>query len=95
VDLIRQFWNRKNVKLYNKYLNDLIDDNRVDDYKRDNKKLIIINNLIPSLLKNVSESQESSKQIAKRLYNESPKNVIFLNSNVFSLFRVSNDEKTG
>lgn len=46
-DKIIGYLNHRNVKLYNNYLADLIDDNT-----NNNKKLINVNNMIPSILKN-------------------------------------------
>ena len=77
-DLIRQHFNKKNVELYNKYLSDFIEDNKIDDSKIKNNNLIMINELIPDLLKNNLEENE----ISKNIINEKEKNIIFLNSNV-------------
>lgn len=84
-DAIIQSLNRKNVKLYNKYLNDLIENNRIDDSQTpNNKNLIMLNDLLPKYLKNVSDDQITSKQIVKTLFNEQEKNITFLNSNTSS-----------
>lgn len=57
-DSIRQYYNRKNAELYNKYLVDFIDDNKIDDSKKiDDKKLIMVNELLPDLLKNTKEDE--------------------------------------
>lgn len=84
-DSIRQFFNRKNVELYNKYLVDFIDDNRIDDSKIvDNQDVIILNDLIPKLLKNKSEKEKPYPQLINNMYDKKAKNVILLNSNVYS-----------
>lgn len=81
VDSIRQYFNRKNVELYNEYLGDLIDDDRVDDSKiDDNKNLIMVNELVPNLLKNTSENQVDSYKIMKEIFNEKEKNIVLLNN---------------
>lgn len=51
-DSIRQYINYHNVLLYNKYLIDFIDDNKVDDSQNKNIDLIRVNNLLPEVLKN-------------------------------------------
>lgn len=80
-DMIRQFFNRKNVELYNEYLIDLIDDNKIDDSRTDNKKnFIMINELLPDLLKNKLEE----KYILENLFDDKDSNVIFLDSNVYT-----------
>ena len=56
MDRINQFFNCKNVELYNEYLREFIDDNKIDDSKRENNKLIMVNELIPDVLKNPEES---------------------------------------
>lgn len=58
-DSISQSFNRKNVNLYNKYLADVIDDNKIDDSKDKNQKLIMINELVPEFLQNDNSSSES------------------------------------
>lgn len=62
-DAIRQHLNRKNVELYNKYLEDFIDDNKIDDYRKSNNNLIMVNDLLPDLLKNNSESKIESEAV--------------------------------
>lgn len=90
-DGIRQFFNRKNVELYNKYLNDFIDDNGIDDSKNDNKKLIILNELLPDLLKN--NEQKLKEQITEKIFDEKDKNIIFLNSSLYPRNRMDEHEK--
>ena len=57
-DSITQFLNHRNVKLYNKYLADVIE----TDYSNfpNNKKLIIVNDLIPNILKNHKDNHKIS-----------------------------------
>lgn len=83
-DKIRQFLNRKNVELYNKYLSDLVDNNKIDDSKIPNNNLIMVNELLPDLLKNTSESNLNSKHIMSKIFSEKETNVAFLDSNVSS-----------
>lgn len=78
-DSIRQFFNHKNVELYNKYLDDLIEDNKIDDSRTSNKKnLIMLKDFIPSLLKNKSEDQMDSAKIVNKIFNEKEKNLVLL-----------------
>lgn len=92
-DHVKQFLNRKNVNLYNKYLDDFIDDNKIDDSKTaSNKNLIMVNELLPELLKNTPENQIKSKQIATKILSTKEKNVIFLNSCINSESGVNNHE---
>lgn len=90
-DSIRQIFNKKNVNLYNKYLTDFIDNNKKDDSK-DNKKLIIVNDLLPDLLKNPKDNQNQSEQIIENLYDEPEENTSFADSNNDSLNRVNDHE---
>lgn len=82
-DSIRQYFNRKNVELYNQCFADLIENNKIDDSKTNNKNLIMVNELLPDLLKNVSEEQKDSKQIVSKIYTETRKNVILLHSDIY------------
>lgn len=86
-DSIRQLFNKKNVKLYNKYLNGFIDNNKIDDSYSKENNVIILNELIPDLLKNKLE-EDKSKEIAKKLFNEKQQNIIYLDSSVYSGMRV-------
>lgn len=79
IDSIRQFFNRKNVDLYNKYLNDFIDNNKIDDSKTpNNKNFIMINELLPNIVKN--SSKNNSKQIINKMFDDKEKNVSFVNN---------------
>jgi len=90
-DSIRQYLNSKNVELYNKYLDDLIENNKIDDSKIiENKNLILIKDFIPNLLKNIPEDQVPPKQILDKVISEDEKNLIFLNRD-FS--KVAKDNK--
>lgn len=85
LDKIRQFWNRKNADLYNKYLIDLIDDNGIDDSKTtENKKLIMVNELLPDLIKSTYEKQDDTKQIVGKMYSKKENNLVLLNSDIYS-----------
>lgn len=77
-DMIRQRINRKNVNLYNKYLEDAFNNNDID-----NKKQIKLNKWIPDILKNTKDKKEIPV-----INNE--KNVIFLNDSVYS--NIQNDK---
>lgn len=80
-DAIRQYFNRKNVELYNKYLDDFIDDNNIDDSKiKSYEKIILINKFIPDILKNKDEII-NKEEITKNIYEG---NVIFLHNSVYS-----------
>lgn len=80
IDAIRQFWNRKNVDLYNEYLEDLVDDNRIDESKNGNTKLIRVNELLPDLLKNTSEDSRNTEEIIKDIFDDKKENIILLDS---------------
>ena len=82
VDKIIQFKNYRNVRLYNKCLIDFLDDDRIDDSKIDsNKNLIMINELLPDLIKN---KDESNVNILQRLFRKKEENIVFLHSNTYS-----------
>ena len=58
-DKFRQKFNKRNVILYNKYLIDLIDDNLIDDAQsKTHNKLLLVNKMIPTLLKNHKKSND-------------------------------------
>lgn len=80
-DAIRQRYNRKNVMLYNKYLSDFIDDNRLEDSK--DKKVVKLNDLLPDLLKNAPEENTEQKQIIKKVFNERENNLVLLDNNIY------------
>lgn len=81
LDSIKQHFNHKNTKLYNKYLSDFIENNGIDDSKTDgNKKIIMLNDFIPDLLKNNLNISKNLEQIAGKIYNETEKNIVFLDS---------------
>ena len=79
-DKIRQSFNRKNVKLYNEYLVNLIENNKIDDSLNPNNNLIMINELFPDLLKNTPEA--NSNQIMNNIFNKNTKNITFIDSNI-------------
>ena len=70
-DKIRQSLNRKNVNLYNKYLADFIDDDKIDDSKTsNNKNLIMVNELLPDIFKNTLESNKNIVFLDGTLHSE-------------------------
>lgn len=69
-DHVTQFLNRKNVELYNEYLEDVIDNNKIDDSKTTNNNLILVNELLPDLLKNNPENQKIFQQIISTIISE-------------------------
>lgn len=79
-DKIRQSFNRKNVKLYNEYLVNLIENNKIDDSLNPNNNLIMINELLPDLLKNTPGA--NSNQIMNNIFNKNTKNITFIDSNI-------------
>lgn len=92
-DHIKQFLNRKNVDLYNKYLNDFIDDNKLDDSKtNNNKNLIMVNELLPKILKNNPETQIQYKKTVNKILNKKEENIIFLHNKIYSGNKVNNHE---
>ena len=84
-DSIRQHFNKRNVKLYNKYLADAVDNNKIDDSKLDNNKLIMVDKIIPKIFKNIPE--ENIKKIKKQIIEEPSHNVIILNDSVYSNYK--------
>lgn len=74
LEVIMQHYNKRNVKLYNKYLSDVIDDNYYDDFK--NSKQILVKDFIPPILKN-----SSSKSDYKKIDNQN--NVLILKDDVY------------
>lgn len=77
LDSIRQFFNRRNVKLYNNWLEGMIDNNKIDDSINRDKKLIMINELLPDLVKNKKDNV-NSKEILEKIFNKRDDNIIFL-----------------
>lgn len=75
-DSFTQRINRKNVNLYNEFLADFVDNNKIDDYKKDNN-LIRVNDLIPEIFKNQSNS-ESNKEEIEKTYKKMINNNVFL-----------------
>lgn len=89
LDHIRQHFNRKNVELYNKYLADVIETDGYDDSKINDKKIIRISKMIPSILKNSINEDMNLKTISKKDNEESledklSRNILFLNDSVYS-----------
>ena len=74
VDIVRQHYNKKNVKLYNSYMSDVIDGNLINDYKSGNN-YIMLQDYLPDIIKNNSYKHISS-------YTTSRQNVIMLNKKV-------------
>lgn len=89
-DAITQHLNHKNVKRYNKYLNEFIDNNGIDDYENDN--VIILNDFIPDLLKNSPEPTIQTSKIAQKMINHKEKNVVIFDNRVFSQIKENSDE---
>lgn len=85
-DLIRQYFNKRNVNLYNKYLSQMIETNHIDD-SNSNNKILFINDLIPEVLKN---NKENTKYVINKLYNQKEEKIIVLNKNVYSQLRKKN-----
>ena len=80
-DAIRQYYNRKNAIIYNNYLADAIDDNMIDDSViKTNDKVILLNDMIPSILKNKESLEKKSKK-------QKITDGIFLSDDVFSNLR--------
>ncbi len=83
-DSINQFLNHKNVKLYNKYLEDVIDNDKIDNSKVNKKQLIIINEYVPDILKNDIKVKKLTKN---------NKIGIFFDDKVYSGLKQNNDKK--
>lgn len=92
-DKIRQFLNRKNVALYNVYTDNLIENNKIDDSRTNhNKKFIMINELLPDLLKNNPGNEERSQQIIEKIFSDKEENIVFLDGNIYSESGVNRNE---
>lgn len=77
-DSITQRLNHKNVNLYNKFLADSIDDNKIDDSKNGTQNnLIIVNDFIPDVFKNSSDFIPNKKE-AKYSYIQMANNNVLL-----------------
>lgn len=84
IDNIRQFFNRKNVEIYNKYLQDSIDNNKINDSKtNDNKNLLMFNELLSNLLKKSKDDDKKSNQIVNKLVSEKEKNIALLDNDIY------------
>lgn len=89
-DAIRQKYNRRNVNLYNKYLSDVIDNNGIDDSKTNNK-MIILNNIIPNILKNNHKAKFIlNKKSLADIEIDSTNNIIFLNDSIYTNLKRKN-----
>jgi len=64
-DTFTQWMNHKKIKIYNKYLADLIETNNIDESNHPKQKQININDLIPKILKNKEESIHHRKHREK------------------------------
>ena len=84
-DAIRQYLNKKNVELYNTYLVDLIENNKIDDSKNSNNNLIMLNQFIPDLLKNNKEI--NANQLSQKIFNQEKENIILINSDIYSNYK--------
>lgn len=81
-DYITQRLNRKNVKLYNKYLSDVVDNNKIDNSMIDTgQKFIMLNDIIPDILKNKTNN---SKLIFENTSSINKNKVILLDKNIYS-----------
>lgn len=94
-DAIRQSYNRRNVKIYNRYLKNVIDNNKIDDSKLNNKKMILLKEMVPDILKNKMDDKSEYVAIAKidnKIESDMPNNIIFFNNDIFSNVRRYSDE---
>lgn len=90
-DSISQFYNHKNVDLYNRYLFDFVGNNKINDSEIINSKnLIIRNNFMFNLLKNTLRKLKNSEHTI--VVSEEEKNVVFSDSDVYSELRVDEHE---
>lgn len=87
LDGITQKLNRKNAKLYDKYLADMIDDNETSI---NDKKLIIVDNMIPNIIKNNDDKNPISLKENKNIFTY---NNIYLNPNVETKIKSDNNEE--
>lgn len=74
-DSIRQHINRRNVKLYQRYLGDIIENDGMDNSKGENQsKLIMVNKLIPPVFQN---NVDSNEQVTQKILNQNNKNIFY------------------
>ncbi len=60
-DLITQRKNKKNVNLYNNYLEDIIDKNNIDDSVLKEDNVVLMNKIVPEILKNKKKNDEETE----------------------------------
>ncbi len=82
-ETIMQYYNKRNVKLYNKYLSDTIDNDGINDSK--NNQQILVNNFIPPILKNITKTKKLQKEVQSQ-------NIVILQDDVFYKQGVKNEE---
>lgn len=59
-DYIVQALNKRNVNLYNKYLADYLDDNRIDDSKNTSGDYILVSEFVPEIFKSKNNSNKNN-----------------------------------
>lgn len=80
-DHITQYLNHRNVRLYHQFLDDYIDDNRIDDSKS-NHHFIMVKDLIPDILKGTLDKEEKiDPKIKSTCYKN---NTVLLNDKIYS-----------
>lgn len=85
-DFVIQALNHRNVKLYNKYLIDSI-----DNKSSTNDKLIMVKDLIPNILKCDSEENTKEKKVKKIEKMVNKNNVLLLKDDIYSSLRDENE----
>lgn len=81
LDAINQYYNRKNVELYNSLLSDVVDNDKIDNSIHDgDDKLFMLNEIVPDVLKNDIYDNSHTNPIIT--IQNSKNNYIFLNSRV-------------
>lgn len=89
VEKINQAFNKRNVKLYNKYILDLIDNNDQDCVNCCNSNVIKVQDLIPEIFKNNPDACDNIEYIAKTMLTEN--NVLLLKEDVYPYKKVDNE----
>lgn len=87
---INQALNKKNVKLYNKYILDLIDNDDKECVKGCSSNVIKIQDLIPEILKNRPETCDNINHIAKTMFTEN--NVLLLKEETYPYKKVDYEQ---
>lgn len=86
MEKINQALNKKNVKLYNKYILDLIDNDDIECDNDCNPNVIKVQDLIPEIFKNNPNACDNIEYITKTMLTDN--NVLLLKEDVYPYKKV-------